>query len=697
MGHVEMLEGRRLLSAGLLDTSFGNHGRFTINNAGRADRAYGVVVGIDGSIYVGGSTEDSNAATNQSDFALAKLTSAGAAAGGFGSGGLVQTDFMGGQDFGYAMAQQADGKIILAGVAYNADLTQSDIALARYNTNGTLDNTFGTSGKVLTNLQNFESASGVAIDSNGKIVVVGTTTAGGAGASQGVVARYNANGTLDNTFGSSGLVSAGIMPKATAVAIASDDSIYYTGNNGSTFTIAHLTPAGALDGGYGTNGVTTQAISGSATAYALLILPNGKIVAAGEATPTSSLNAAMAFACFNTDGSLDTTFGTNGVTTVDITGSIDQALSLVKQADGKFIAVGFAAGSGSGDFATVRLTSHGLLDASWGKGGTGVTDIAGAQDNARAATIDASGRLIIAGQGTVSGSVDMAVTRHTLGDSAQIGIFRNGAVGLDSDSNRGWNPGSDSSFTIGQAGDKVVTGDWNGDGITETGVFRGGVWILDTNGTPGFQAGDTTFAFGIAGWTPVVGDWNGDGRTDVGVYNGAQWALDDNGTQGWQAGSDHVITFGDPSYTPVVGDWNGDGKADIGVFANGVWGLDSNGTLGWQAGSDASFAFGAAGMAPVVGDWNGDGTSDVGVFTGGTWGLDSDGTRGYTAGDATFAFGAAGWTPVIGDWNGDGKSDVGVFTGARWGIDTDSIRGWTANDTSFAFGLAGDEPIIGKW
>lgn len=687
---VESLENRRLLSAGLLDTSFGTMGIATYDFPGRADRAYAVVASSDGTIYAAGSTELSSAPTNQSDFALVRFSATGTA--------ITSTpiDFGGGQDFAYAMAQQADGRIIVAGVAYAPDASSSSFAITRTNADTSADLTFGVNGIVTTTFPGatFSSATGIAIQNDGKILVVGSVTIG-ANPSQLGVARYNADGTLDTTFGTNGLVTAANLPKATDVALAADGSIYISGNDGSNFVLMHMDSTGTMDAAFGTNGVVIASVPGSATAYSLALQADGKIVLAGEATPGGSLNTAMAFVRFNTNGTLDATFGDGGSTIVDVSSGIDQALSLVQQADGKLIAAGFTAGSGAGNFLTVRLTVDGQLDQIWGGDGIGVTDIGGLQDNARAATIDAEGRLIVAGQGTVGGSIDFAVARYTTGNADGIGIFRDGAWGIDSDSNRGWNPGSDKTFTLGQAGDIPIVGDWLGDGISRAGVFRDGTWILDTNGTPGFQADDTILAFGGPGMTPLVGDWNGDGIDDIGVFFNGQWALDNDGVAGWSGGDD-VFAFGTGDMTPLIGDWDGDGKSDIGVFFNGSWALDTDGIRGWSGGDDA-FAFGAAGMTPVLGDWDGDGTTDVGVFFNAQWALDSDGVRGWTSGDAVFAFGTAGWTPVIGDWNGDGKSDVGVFTGARWGLDTDGIRGWTTGDTSFAFGLSQDKPVIGKW
>lgn len=248
--------------------------------------------------------------------------------------------------------------------------------------------------------------------------------------------------------------------------------------------------------------------------------------------------------------------------------------------------------------------------------------------------------------------------------TSAIGVFRAGSFFLDTNRNRQWDgtsTGNDASFFFAGSNLIPITGDWNGDGRTDVGLFRDGQFYLDNNGNRTFEGislGDALFGFGTAGDLPITGDWNGDGKTDIGVWRSGQFYLDLNGNRKWDGpgnGNDLTFGFGSVSDTPVTGDWNGDGLTDVGVFRNGTFYLDANGNRNWNgnAGGDAQFGFAAATDTPLSGDWNGDGITDVGVFRAGTFYLDNNGNRRWdniNGGDAVHGFSAATDIPVIGVW-----------------------------------------------
>lgn len=205
---------------------------------------------------------------------------------------------------------------------------------------------------------------------------------------------------------------------------------------------------------------------------------------------------------------------------------------------------------------------------------------------------------------------------------------------------------SDATFVYGTPGDVAVVGDWDGNGVTTSGVFDDGTWSVSDvfGGEP-----EQVLSFGQAGDVPVVGDWDGDGLQTPGVFRAGTWYLSND-----LAGTvHHTFAFGSAGDQPVVGDWDGDGIATVGVFRAGQWTLSN--TLG--AGSDATFQLGAEGDRAVAGDWDGDGRAGPGVFRAGAWVLGNELDGGI---DHAFEYGGAGDAPLAGNWDGSAAWGVGL-------------------------------------
>jgi len=253
---------------------------------------------------------------------------------------------------------------------------------------------------------------------------------------------------------------------------------------------------------------------------------------------------------------------------------------------------------------------------------------------------------------------------------------------------------------FGLAGGIPVTGDFDGDGISEVGVFFDGIWFLDLNGNGIWDDADLWARLGKAGDVPVTGDWDGDGKTDIGIF-GPSWSGDaraiaaepglpdgdnqttgryknlppepEEATVGWRtmkrsAGGkfradliDHVFQYGTAGDRAVAGDLNGDGVTNIGLFRDGIWYLDADGNGQWSAGDVYVERLGGAGDLPVVGDFNGDGVDDLGVYRDGTWLLDTNGDHTLDSHDKVFELGGPYDKPVVGDFNGDGVDQIGVY------------------------------------
>ncbi len=369
----------RYLADGTLDTDFGVGGIVT-TDLGNAEAAKAVAIQSDGKIVVAGQIGD--------DFCAVRYLADGELDGSFGDGGHTSTNFSG-TDCANAVAIQSDGKIVAVGICHGYDF-----ALARYNADGTPDTTFGSSGKTATDFgYTLDCAHAVAIQSDGKIVAAGSY------ASDFALARYNANGILDTTFGGDGMVTTNFFGNSDcvySVAIQSDNKIVAAGSGSANndFALARYNTDGSLDTSFDSDGKVTTTFGGNDYAYAMAIQSDGKIVAAGY---TSIGNGDFALIRYNTNGGLDTAFDSDGKVTTDFAGGTDYAYGLAIQSDGKIVAAGYAANSDNDDFALAQCNTNGGLDTAFGTSGVTTTNIAGGSDQALSVAIQSDGKLVVVG------------------------------------------------------------------------------------------------------------------------------------------------------------------------------------------------------------------------------------------------------------------------------------------------------------
>jgi uncharacterized delta-60 repeat protein len=267
----------------------------TTNFSGFSSDEASAVAIQNGKIVVGGTTD----APGSSAFALARYKSNGALDSGFGKGGKVTTEVGEGFSVLTALAIQSDGKVVAAGFASGPD--DFDFAMARYTPNGSLDPGFGIGGIVITNLRSEDLAQAVAIQSDGKIVVAGIAD-GDVG--HFGLARYTSNGFLDPTFGEGGKVVTDLSgfdttDIALGLAIQSDGKLVVAGFSKANsafpdFALARYNPGGCLDAGFGTGGAVTTDFRGIDVATAVVIQTDGKIVAAGFSVTPGDSNFALA-------------------------------------------------------------------------------------------------------------------------------------------------------------------------------------------------------------------------------------------------------------------------------------------------------------------------------------------------------------------------------------------------------------------
>ena len=338
-------------AAGDLDPSFGNGGKVTTDFSSNNDVATCVAIQSDGKIVVGGTSTDP---TGNSDFALARYNSDGSLDTSFGSDGKVTTDFFHDNDSLNAIAVQPDGKIVAAGSASRPG-QGPQFGVARYNPDGSLDLSFGSAGKTTTNFPGQDIAYAIAIAPGGKFMVVGTSSV--KPASEFALARYNPDASLDTTFGVNGKVVnsiRGLVDDARSAVLQPDGKVIIAGthNQGDGFALFRYNTDGTPDNSFGASGAVTTAVSLSSGATALALQPDGKIVAAGS-SESGVIKTFFAIARYNADGSLDSTFNEGdlrGFVQTSITSANDAATAIALQNDGKILAAGVA--GDPGEFGT---------------------------------------------------------------------------------------------------------------------------------------------------------------------------------------------------------------------------------------------------------------------------------------------------------------------------------------------------------
>jgi len=335
----------------------------------------------------------------------------------FGAGGNVTTsiNFGTGASYGEGSAIQPDGKILVVagGPNYPAG-TGSDFYTLRYNTDGTLDSTFGSGGVVRVAFASGSAgATEVAVQADGKIIVAGGAPLPGAGTLGAIaVCRLNSDGSLDASFGATGRLQFGFTAGRRAfvrgLVIQPNGSIALAGADDIDFAFARLTPAGALDTSFNRTGKLIVANINSsdpvAGINALTIQPDGKLVGAGHRATRAQSGRDWAVIRVNANGTLDKTFGSGGSVYLDFNRLNDEANSVAIDSSNRIVVSGRAmTGTTQPNLmnyrvAVARFTSAGQLDKSFGTGGTAVVGITGFYNTSSAMTIQSDGKIVTAGE-----------------------------------------------------------------------------------------------------------------------------------------------------------------------------------------------------------------------------------------------------------------------------------------------------------
>jgi uncharacterized delta-60 repeat protein len=332
----------------------------------------------------------------------------------FGGDGKVTTDFNGKEDIANSVALQTDGKILVGGSAKdNANIEH--FALARYNTDGSLDNTFSNDGKQTIELSNEEDAiESIAIHRTGRIFAAGYVKVGND--YKVAVVRLLPDGGLDPLFNGNSprIVNIGQTTSyAYDIAIQTNSKIVIAGSADNGVVVARLEYDGGLDNTFGTKGVVLTKLSTSSDyAYAVAIQTDGKIVAGGYAS--NGTNNDFAVLRYTTDGILDNTFSGDGILITPIGTGRDEARDMTLQPDGKILLVGSAEINTKPYFAIVRYNSNGSLDNTFSDDGIQTTTMSTKLDEAQAVAMQPDGKIVVIGS-SLSAYYDFSVVRYISG------------------------------------------------------------------------------------------------------------------------------------------------------------------------------------------------------------------------------------------------------------------------------------------
>jgi len=336
----------RYTAAGTLDATFGSGG---ITNPPGSRNIAAVAIQPDGAIVLAGAADS---ATPNPKLTVVRLLPAGGLDPTFGSAGVADVDFApsGLAETVTAVTLQSDGRIVIVGY-WNGGPSNINLLAVRLLTDGTLDTSFGTGGIVTIGFAHAAFAQDVAIQADGKIVIGGYKYVPYfTGFVQAfLVVRLDANGALDGTFGTGGLVVNGPRPEGSAlgygVVIQPDGKILLGGHAGFAPHVLRFLPSGSADGAFGVDGIAKTQFDNYdfAPMFDVELRPDGKIVLLGAVSRGGSSVNDTALVRFNADGSLDTTFTATGRARVTIGSRQSAVLDAAQQADGKIVVTGYRA------------------------------------------------------------------------------------------------------------------------------------------------------------------------------------------------------------------------------------------------------------------------------------------------------------------------------------------------------------------
>ena len=401
-----------------LDDLFGQNGKVSTDFIGLDDRAYSIALQRDNKILLAGWSHNGS----DYDFAVVRYNDNGILDTTFSSDGRLTLDFNGNNDRIYSISVLNSTRILVAG--YCGDMNGiSDFCLACFDQNGNLDHTFGNSGTVVTRINNNNSRGyTLQIQDDGKILVAGQGYFGPNG--DFAIVRYNKEGHIDSTFNAVGIQIIDFdawNDQALAMAIGTDGKILVSGTSLNKIVLTRLNNNGTMDSSFALNGkLVIDNGAGSGLKNALAIQQDGKILIAG------TYNGDVMLIRCSENGSVDSSFQSNGLAVVDYGQSLDKGSSISIQNDGKIIVTGKTYVNGDySDFALLRFNKDGSLDSTSSADGKISTEFNGYNDWGYANIIQSDGKILVAGESATGNNYDFALARYKNEGSLNSVVHKN--------------------------------------------------------------------------------------------------------------------------------------------------------------------------------------------------------------------------------------------------------------------------------
>ncbi|MEO5889403.1 MAG: hypothetical protein ABIQ31_04080 [Ferruginibacter sp.] len=496
------------------DLTFDQDGRQVTDFPGAAATGNSLAIQNDGKILLAGYLSDES---GNNYFVVTRYNTNGSLDQTFNKNGIQTISLNSDLQHANSMALQTNGKIIITGYALNG--ASNDFVVVCLNADGSLDNTFTNKGILMTDFNAADDIAGaVAIRNDNKIVVAGYSVLDNDYSFS--LARYNANGTPDTSFNQDGKLSDDSKHDYTVFncnAIDADEKVIVVGRtwNGSDydFAVARYNNKGILDSTFSNDGKLTTDFGVTDEAISVAIQADKKIIVAGNTD-----NSKFAVARYNFNGTPDLNFG-NGGKLILALGIADVCQSVVVQADGKILVAGYSYTDPNYDsafYAILRLNSNGTLDNTFSNDGKQITDFEFSPSFAASMAIQNDGRIVVAGRSYINGQNNFSVARYNINGTMDMSFSLDGkqynAFGAD------WY--SSSSMAIQKDGKIVLVGyssDFSGANTSFAAArYKANGQLDSTFGNQGYQAISLGPEFNFAKSVAI----NNEGKIAVAGTNG---------------------------------------------------------------------------------------------------------------------------------------------------------------------------------